>query len=129
PNEHSGELYRYIWGYIKNKKSFLYRMNGMPDHIHLLVGIHTTIALSDFVKELKTSTNTWIKNNRGKFPDFKSWGEKYAAFTIRYQEKDTVIEYIRNQREHHKKETFKEEYRRLIVENGIDIDERYFLKD
>lgn len=58
----------------------------MPDHIHILVGIHATIALSDFVKELKTSTNPWIKNS-GKFPDFKSWGKKYAAFTIRYQEK------------------------------------------
>src|SRR5690554_131916 len=128
PNEHSEELYRYMWGYIKNKKSFLYRINGMPDHIHILVGIHATIALSDFVKELKTSTNPWIKNS-GKFPDFKSWGKKYAAFTIRYQEKDTVIEYIKNQREHHKTESFKDEYRRLIIENGIEIDEKYFLTD
>lgn len=112
----------------KNKKSFLYRINGMPDHIHILVGIHATIALSDFVKELKTSTNPWIKNS-GKFPDFKSWGKKYAAFTIRYQEKDTVIEYIKNQREHHKTESFKDEYRRLIIENGIEIDEKYFLTD
>lgn len=128
PNEHSEELYRYMWGYIKNKKSFLYRINGMPDHIHILVGIHATIALSDFVKELKTSTNPWIKNS-GKFPDFKSWGKKYAAFTIRYQEKDTVIEYIKNQRVHHKTESFKDEYRRLIIENGIEIDEKYFLTD
>lgn len=117
-----------MWGYIKNKKSFLYRINGMPDHIHILVGIHATIALSDFVKELKTSTNPWIKNS-GNFPDFKSWGKKYAAFTIRYQEKDTVIEYIKNQREHHKTESFKDEYRRLIIENGIEIDEKYFLTD
>ena len=127
--EHSEELYRYIWGYIKNKKSFLYRINGMPDHIHILVSIHATIALSDFVKELKTSTNAWIKANKEKFPKFKSWGEKYAAFTIRYQEKDIVIEYIKNQREHHKHETFQEEYRKLITENGIDIEEQYFLTD
>ena len=100
----------------------------MPDHIHILVGIHATIALSDFVKDLKTSSNVWIKKS-GKFPDFKSWGEKYGAFTIRYQEKDTVIEYIKNQREHHKTEGFKEEYRKLIVENGIEIDEKYFLMD
>lgn len=100
----------------------------MPDHIHILVGIHSTIALSDFVKELKTSTNSWIKNS-GKFPNFKSWGEKYGAFTIRYQQKDTVIEYIKNQREHHKTVSFKEEYRRIITENGIDVDEKYFLTD
>src|SRR5699024_3341223 len=86
--KHSKELYRYIRGYIKNKKSFLYRINGMPDHIHILVGIHPTVALSNFVKELKTSTNPWLKNNSAKFPNFQSWGEKYAAFTIRYQEKD-----------------------------------------
>ncbi len=127
--EHSEELYRYIWGYVKNKKSFLYRINGMPDHIHILVGIHSTISLSDFVKELKTSSNSWLKDNRDKFPDFKSWGEKYAAFTLRYQEKDIVINYIKKQREHHKKETFQDEYRRLIVESGIDIDEQYFLTD
>ncbi|MGV8828200.1 MAG: IS200/IS605 family transposase [Breznakibacter sp.] len=128
PNEHSEELYRYLWGYVNNKKSFLYRINGMPDHIHILVGIHPTIALSDFVKGLKTSSNFWLKSN-SHFPDFKSWGEKYAAFTIRYQEKDTVMEYINNQREHHKKESFKDEFRRLIVENGIEIDEKYFLLD
>ena len=126
PNEHSDELYRYIWGYIKNKKSFLYRINGMPDHIHILVGIHSTIALSDFVKELKTTTNSWIKSS-DKFPNFNSWGEKYAAFTIRHQEKDTVIEYIKNQRVHHKVESFEDEYRRLIIESGIEIDEKYFL--
>ncbi len=128
-NEHSDELYRYISGYMKNKKSFLYRINGMPDHLHILVGIHATVALADFVKELKTSTNSWIKNNKDKFPKFKAWGEKYAAFTIRYQEKDIVIEYIKNQREHHKKLKFKDEYRKLIVENGIYIDERFFLSD
>ena len=107
PNEHSEELYRYAWGYVKSKKSFLYRINGMPDHIHLLVGIHSTIALADFVRELKTSTNKWLKTNRDKYPQFHIVGEKYAAFTIRYQEKETTIEYIKNQREHHKKRTSK----------------------
>ncbi|HPW67742.1 MAG TPA: transposase [Salinivirgaceae bacterium] len=129
PNEHSEELYRYVWGYVQRKKSFLYRVNGMPDHIHLLVGIHASISLADFVKELKTSTNKWLKSNRDKFPNFKYWGEQYAAFTIRYQEKDSTIEYIKNQREHHKKEDFKTEYRRFITENGIDINEQYFLTD
>jgi REP element-mobilizing transposase RayT len=128
-DEHAEELYRYIWGYIKNKKSFLYRINGMPNHIHILVCIHSTIALADFVQQLKTSTNSWIKSNKEKFPKFISWGKKYGAFTIRYQEKDTVIKYIKNQKEHHNKENFKDEYRRLIEENGIKIDEEYFLED
>ena len=124
PNEHSDELYRYIWGYIKNKKSFLYRINGMPDHIHCLVGIHSTIALSDFVKELKTTTNSWIKAVM--FP-ILIVGRKICRIYYSPSRKDTVIEYIKNQRVHHKVESFEDEYRRLIIESGIEIDEKYFL--
>jgi len=129
PEKHADELYRYIWGFIKNKKSFLYRINGMPDHIHILVSLHSTIALADFVKTLKTSTNSWLKVNNDKFPKFQSWGKKYAAFSVRYQEKDIVINYIKNQQKHHRQESFQEEYRRLITESGVDIDEKYFLTD
>jgi len=100
----------------------------MPDHIHILVGLHPTLSLSDFVRDLKTSTNSWIKQS-GKFPDFQSWGEKYGAFTLRYQSRQRVIEYIKNQRKHHKQEGFVKEYRRLIESNGIEIEERYFLED
>jgi len=127
-NEHSNELYRYIYGFIRNKKSVLHRINGTPNHIHILVALHSTLSLSNFVKELKTSTNSWIKQS-GKFPNFQSWGKKYSAFTLRYQERERVIEYIKNQREHHKQETFVDEYRRLIQDNGIEIDEQYFLAD
>lgn len=127
-DDNAQELYGYIMGFIKNKKSFLYRINGMPDHIHMLVAIHPTISLADFVKHLKTSTNAWIKSHN-KFPEFKSWGEKYAAFSVRYQDKDIIINYIKNQQEHHKKEDFQHEYRRLVEESGVEIDERYFLVD
>ena len=129
PNKHSEELYRYIWGYIKNKKSFLYRINGVQDHIHVLVGIHSTIALANFVKDLKISSNSWLKSQKVKFPYFESWGKGYAAFTVQYQGKEGVISYVKNQREHHKRESFQDEYRRLIKENGIEIDERFFLDD
>lgn len=128
PNEYSDDLYRYISGLVKNKKSFLYRINGMPEHIHLLVAIHPTISLSDFVRDLKTSTNKWMKNNN-KFSRFEAWGEKYAAFSCFYPDKETIINYIKNQREHHTKEDFITEYRRLIRENGIVINEEYFLKE
>jgi REP element-mobilizing transposase RayT len=100
----------------------------MPDHVHILTGLHSTLSLADFVRDLKTSTNSWLKNNEH-FPDFESWGEKYGAFTIFYQGKEKVIEYIKNQREHHRDESFTEEYRRLIKESGIEIDEKYFLND
>jgi REP element-mobilizing transposase RayT len=100
----------------------------MPDHIHILVGLHSTLLLAEFIKVLKTSTNSWMKEN-GNFPYFESWGEKYGAFTCFYKFKKSVIEYIKNQREHHKEENFADEYRRLIEENGVEIDERYFLTD
>jgi REP element-mobilizing transposase RayT len=100
----------------------------MPEHIHILASIHPTLSVSNFIRELKNSTNSWLKNS-GNFPDFEAWGEKYAAFTCFYKDKDAAIDYIKNQREHHKKISFQDEYRKLIEENGIIIDEKYFLND
>jgi putative transposase len=59
--DHSRELYAYILGFIKNKNCFLYRINGVEDHIHILSDLHPTIALSDLLRDLKTSTSIWLK--------------------------------------------------------------------
>jgi hypothetical protein len=80
--------------------------------------------LADFVKELKVSSSIWLKQNRN-FPDFISWGEGYGGFTVSHQDKDRIIEYIKNQKEHHKKEEFLDEYKRLLRELEIDFDEKY----
>jgi len=119
------ELYKYIWGFIKNKNCFLYRINGMEDHIHILSDLHPTIALADFVRDIKTSTSIWLKNN-DKFLDFDGWAEGYAALTYAHRDKDTIINYILNQQDHHKKISFEDEYRMLLEEHGIIIDERFF---
>lgn len=129
PNEQSEKLYRYIWGFVKGKKSVLYRINGMPDHIHLFVRLHPTVAVSEFVKTLKNSTNNWLKTNKEDFPDFVSWSRKYCALTYSEREKDMIINYIINQREHHKRENTENELRRLLAENGVDIDEKYWNED
>lgn len=128
PNEYSDELYRYMWGYIKNKKSVLYRVNGMPEHIHLFVQLHPTIAVSDFVRDLKTSTHSWLDKSSN-FPNFESWGKKYAAISYCVRDKDMIINYIKNQRTHHKAENFTTEFRRLLNENEIEVDEQYFMED
>jgi putative transposase len=94
-------------GIINNKKCKLYRIGGIPNHIHLLVDIHPTLAVSDF----------------------EGWAVSFAGFTYSLKEKQTIIDYIKNQKEHHKKVSFEVEYRQFLIENGIDIDERYFLKD
>ena len=63
----------------------------------------------------------------GNFPKFKAWQEGYGAFTYSIREKDKIISYIKNQKEHHKKETFYDEFKNLLIENGIEFDEKYFL--
>jgi len=128
PEQHEKELYAYIMGIVSNKKSKLYRIGGIENHIHLLVDIHPTFALSDFMKELKEYSSKWLSKNLN-FPDFEGWSVSFAGFTYNLNDKQTIIDYIKNQREHHKTVNFEEEYRQFLVENGIDIDERYFLKD
>ena len=124
PDEHCEELYRYIWGIIKNKNCKLYRINGSREHLHLLSDLHPSIALANFVKDIKIAASIWLKQN-GNFSQFEGWAEGYGAFTISHNDRDRVIEYIKNQKEHHKKEIFIDEYKRLLKEFGIDYDEKY----
>ena len=128
PEQHEKELYAYMMGIIKNKKSTLYRIGGVGNHIHLLVDIHPTIAVSDFMKELKEYSSKWLKTNPN-FPDFEGWAVSFAAFTYNLIDKEKIINYIKNQKEHHKKISFETEYRNFLIENGIMIDEKYFLQD
>jgi hypothetical protein len=87
--------------------------------------LHSSIALADFVKSIKVATSLWLKQNPD-FPDFRAWEEGYAAFTYSYKEKDVIINYIKNQQAHHKKEDTQNELKRLWAENGMELDERYF---
>ena len=121
--EHSDQLYRYIWGIIKNKNSVLYRVNGMEDHLHILFSLHPTIALSDFMRDLKAETSKMLKRTAG-FEKFTAWGEGYAALTYSLKDKDRIINYIKKQREHHKVITFREEYLSFLNEMGLTLDER-----
>jgi putative transposase len=123
--EHADQLYAYITGIIKNKNSHLYRINGVENHIHILTDVHPSVALADFVKDIKVSTSIWMKNC-GLFPLFNGWAEGYGSFTCSYMDMGEIIDYIKIQQEHHKKKTFEEEYRKLLMESGIKIDERYF---
>jgi len=126
--KYSEDLYKYIWGIIKNKNCHLYRINGMEDHIHILSDLHPSVALADFIKDIKIASSKWMKAS-GNFPRFKGWGKKYCALTYSYKEKDILINYIKNQREHHKRITFQEEIRKIFADHGIDEDEVWFWKD
>jgi REP element-mobilizing transposase RayT len=115
-------------GIVKHKKSKLYRIGGIENHIHLLIDMHTTFALSDFMKELKEYSSKWLEKNPH-FPDFEGWAVSFVGFTYSLNDKHNIINYIKNQKEHHKTVSFEEEYRQFLIENEIEIDERYFLKD
>ncbi len=120
------DLYKYIWGIINNHKCKLYRINGMPDHIHIFSDLHPSVSLSDYVKDIKVASSIWMKET-GKFPLFSSWQEGYGAFTYSIWEKDRIIDYIKNQKKHHKTETFYDEYKTLLIENEIAFEEKYLL--
>lgn len=124
--EHCEELYKYIWGVIKNNNCKLYRINGMEDHIHIFSDLHPSVSLADYIKSIKVSSSIWMKEN-GKFSKFKNWQESYGAFTYSIEQKDVIINYVKNQKEHHKKESFYEEYKRMLIENAIEFDEKYLL--
>jgi len=123
--EYSNELYAYIMGYIKNKNCKLYRINGVENHLHILCDLHPSLALADFMRDMKTSSSVWLKKDF-KFRSFQGWSDGYGALTYAYKDKELIINYIKKQREHHLKESFEDEYRRLLDEFGIIIDERFF---
>ena len=123
--DHVNELYAYITGIIKNKNSHLYRINGVENHLHILTDMHPSIAPADFMREVKASSSLWMKNSM-LFPSFIGWEEGYGSFTCSYKDLIRLIEYIKTQEEHHKKITFEEEYRKILLESGITPDEKYF---
>jgi REP element-mobilizing transposase RayT len=123
---HQKELYSYIWGIIQNRKSVLIRINGTENHIHLLCNLHSSISLAEFVKEIKVASHQWI-NQTEKFPEFKSWAEGYCALSCSNSDKGKIDNYIRGQKEHHKKRDFDNELRALLMEFGVEFDERHLL--
>lgn len=127
--EYEEYLYRYIWGFVTNKGGVLYRIGGMPDHIHLLVQLPPTFALSDFMRDLKTATHRYVHEEISKFPLFAGWGKSYCALSCGIDGKDKVISYIKNQKEHHLKVTFRDELLALLHDNGVEVDMAYFLKE
>jgi len=124
PESHCEELYKYIWGIVKNKGCILYRINGISDHIHLLTDLPPAICLADLIKDTKIASSKWMKANKD-FPNWKGWADGYGSFTLSLREKDRVIDYIKRQKEHHQKESFLDEYKRMLTENGIEFKEEY----
>jgi REP element-mobilizing transposase RayT len=123
---HRQELYKYIWGILKNKKCHLYRIGGVSDHIHIVTHLHPSISLASIVKDIKIASTVFIKNN-GFFPMFSGWQDGYSGFTYSIKDKNKLIDYVKNQEEHHKTKSFREEFIELLKEHEIEFDEKYLL--
>lgn len=111
--QNENRLYSYIRAIINNKKCVLYAINGIEDHIHMLISIRVDIAISDFMKDLKVSSSKFIKQNK-LFPCFKSWAVGYSIFTKDYSSLEMIKHYIDNQKEHHKKQSYYSEFGKLL---------------
>ncbi len=117
------DLYRYIWSFCKERNCKLLRIGGIENHIHILVDLHPSISLSSFCGEMKRTTSLWIKRT-GQSIYFEGWGKEYYGFSTSKSHKDKVIEYVKNQKEHHRKLTFEEEMKQIFDELGIEWNER-----
>jgi REP element-mobilizing transposase RayT len=119
------DLFMYMNGVIKNSHCRPVWVGGVRDHVHILSSLHSTVALADLMKSIKVATSAWIKEY-SVFPNFAGWQEGYGAFTHSLHDEPDLIAYVKGQEVHHRKVTFEEEYRMLLLDHGIEIDERYF---
>ncbi|HEX9957916.1 MAG TPA: IS200/IS605 family transposase [Fibrella sp.] len=121
------ELYNYMTGIIQNHNHKLIAINGMPDHVHILIGMRPTQSLSNLMQQLKQDSSKWINEKRLASGHF-SWQEGYGAFSYGKSQLPAVIQYIDQQEEHHRTQTFLYEYRRFLDVFGIEYDEQYLFK-
>ena len=119
-------LYEYIGGIIRGERGILLEIGGVPDHVHLLAKFKTDIAVSMMVQKIKGNSSGWV-NERSSRAEHFEWQVGYGIFSVSGSLVDKVRRYIRNQEEHHKKVSFKDELISLLKKNGISYDERYLL--
>jgi REP element-mobilizing transposase RayT len=121
------ELFKYISGIVQNNNHKLLAINGMPDHVHLLIGMRPNQSISNLVQMIKGDSSRWINEKKfvaGKF----SWQEGYGAFSYEKSQVPRIIKYIQTQEEHHQKRSFIDEYLDLLETFEIDYDEQFLFK-
>ncbi len=119
PIPHEKELYKYILHLSHEKDVIVRRIGGMPDHIHILCDIPAKLSVAEYVKVLKSETSKFLRINPH-FPHWTKWSEGYAAFTVDSSSRETRRQYIINQKEHHSKIGFFDEFRSLLQEAGLN---------
>src|SRR6185503_5561887 len=118
------ELQKYITGIVTKQGQKLIRINGMSDHLHILIGLRPAKALADLVRDIKSDSSEWINKKKlasGKF----AWQEGYGAFSYGHSQLDMIIRYIQNQEKHHRRKSFRNEYLTLLRKFQIEFKEEY----
>ncbi len=118
------ELYSYLGGICNRLECQVLKVGGYIDHVHILCMLSKKITLIKLLEEIKSHSSKWIKSKRVGYQNFY-WQNGYGAFSVNPSEVETVINYISNQHEHHKKKTFKEEYLAFLKKYKVDYDDRY----
>ena len=118
------EAHAYMAGVTGKLGCRAIKIGGIEDHVHLLTTLSRTITIADFVKKTKRATTDWIQNRETSLSNFH-WQRGYGIFSVSESGKQGVIDYIRNQADHHRKVDFKNEFRRFCEKHGVEIDERY----
>jgi len=126
-NSWKEELYKYISGIVQSNNHKILSINGMPDHIHILFGLRPSQSIADLMQDVKGSSSKWINDKKLTQSKF-SWQEGYGAFSYSKFEVPTIIQYIINQTNHHRRKTFMEEYNDMLKEFEVDFDDRYTFK-
>ncbi len=120
-------LYPYICGIVKKLKGCVLEINGIADHVHLLLNLPPTKAISDALRVIKANSSKWV-NELDEFDEFE-WQRGYAAFSVSYSNVDSVRRYIINQKEHHKVRTLTEEFIDFLVKHDISYRPEYLFED
>ena len=121
-------LHKYITGIFQENGHKMLQINSMPDHIHILIGMRPTQAVSSLIQNIKTESSKWIKDKKHCSSTF-AWQEGYGAFSYSKSHVDKVIRYIQNQEIHHSKQTFLEEYLEFLKAFAVEYDEKYIFKE
>jgi REP element-mobilizing transposase RayT len=118
------ELYAYIVSVSSSHGSYVYKIGGVEDHLHILLSLPRTLSTSDLLEEIKKTSSKWVKTKEQKYHCF-SWQKGYGSFSVSMSQRPIIENYIENQKEHHKKQSFQDEYRAFLRLNNIPYDERY----
>ena len=124
------ELYRYIGGIIRSKEGVQLEIGGTMDHVHIMAALPAKISVSDMLRFIKTNSSSWVNQRPGMENQQKfEWQPGFGAFTVSHSGKEKLRAYIQNQKQHHAKKTYKDEFLAILVAHGIEYDPKLVFED